>query len=428
MDRVHNVISGDRITRISMRYYGTEDKTGLIVDANPQLAGRPISLENLPTIYAGDILIIPDESENIINLAQKNIVQETVEAEENQVTIIVAGKHFSFFTEYKIIEEIDTFDSFNFSGPFDDTQKIYRESFRPLSYNSCAIYYGRDLIFNGIMIAPQSKSIIDSKTFSIVGYPLCGVLNDCPMPISKYPIEYINQNLEQIAHSMALPFGIPVEFQANPGNPFEKVAPEPEQKVLDFLSGLAMQRGILLSNNPQGALIGWRANIDGKPVASIKEGELPYLSCSPVTDPQNYYSHITGLSPTEDEKPAEKYTVENPHLIKRGILRPFTYIVHDAKDTDLQASVNAKAGRMFASSAPYMLTLQGHRNQDSNRWKKNTLISVYAPGAMIYHETKFLIKSVTISRNVDSGDTTVLTLVLPDAYAGIIPEIVPWEE
>lgn len=429
MARTHTVVSGDRLTRLSTRFYGTDSKTNLIVEANPQLAGRPISAENLPTIFPGDSLIIPDETENIVNVTQKNEVPDTIEVDDDsQVTILTDGKQFSFFSSYSITENIDSLDSFEFGGPFDEKQQVYRDAFRPLSYNQCAVYYGQDLIFNGVMIAPASESNIDSKTLSVVGYSRCGVLNDCPMPISKYPIEFLNQNIEQISKSMASPFGIPVEFQIDPGNPFEKVAPEPEQKVLSFLSPLFQQRGILLTNNPQGELLGWKANIDGVPVASIKEGELPYISCKPAFDPQNYYSHITGLSPTEDEKPAEKFTVENPFLVDRGVIRPFTYTVEDGKDTDLQASVEAKVGRMFGNSGAYILTVVGHRDQNGDKWKKNTLITLLAPGGMVYRETIFVIRKASTTRDAESGDTTVMNIVLPEAYTGNIPEVVPWEE
>lgn len=429
MSRTHTVISGDRLTRLSTRFYGADSKTNLIVEANPQLAGRKISAENLPTINPGDVLIIPDESSNIVNVTQKNEVPDTITVpDDSMVTVLVDGKQFSFFSSYSIVENIDSLDSFEFGGPFDETQKVYRDAFRPLSYNPCAVYYGGKLIFNGVMIAPASESNIDSKVLSVVGYPRCGVLNDCPMPISRYPVEFLSQNIEEISKSMASSFGIPVEFQADPGNPFEKVAPEGEQKVLSFLTPLFKQRGILLTNNPQGGLLGWTANTGGKIVASVKEGELPFISCKPAFDPQNYYSHITGLSPTTEDKDAESFTVENKFLVSRGVIRPFTYTVSDGKDADLSASVNAKVGRMFGNSGAYILTVVGHRDQNGDKWRKNTLITLLAPGGMIYRETIFVIRKISITRDAESGDTTVLNLVLPEAFTGEIPEVVPWEE
>ena len=83
---------------------------------------------------------------------------------------------------------------------------------------------------------------------------------------------------------------------------------------------------------------------------------------------------------------------------------------------------------MFANSGSYELTVQGHRDQNGNKWKKNTLISVLAPGGMIYRETIFIIRSPRLTRDSESGDTTVMNLVLPEAYSSEIPEVVPWEE
>jgi prophage tail gpP-like protein len=260
----------------------------------------------------------------------------------------------------------------------------------------------------------------------VKGYPRCGFL-ECPLPITKFPAEFNNQDLQKIAESLAEPFGVPVEFKDAAGNKFKKTAIKPEEKVIDFIIKLAGERGLLVSNNAQGGLLFWKAS-SGKATASIKEGEFPYLSCQPTFNPQEYYSHITGLSKTTNTKKAAKYTVENSFLIKHGVTRPFNYLVEDDEEGDLKDSVKSKAARMFANACSYELVVQGHKSKDNKRWAKNTLISVMAPGAMIYKDTTFLIKKCRTLKNSNSGSTTELSLVLPSSYSGEMPEVIPWED
>jgi prophage tail gpP-like protein len=83
---------------------------------------------------------------------------------------------------------------------------------------------------------------------------------------------------------------------------------------------------------------------------------------------------------------------------------------------------------MFANACSYELVVQGHKSKDNKRWAKNTLISVMAPGAMIYKDTTFLIKKCRTLKNSKSGSTTELSLVLPSSYSGEMPEVIPWED
>ena len=73
-------------------------------------------------------------------------------------------------------------------------------------------------------------------------------------------------------------------------------------------------------------------------------------------------------------------------------------------------------------------------DQQLNTWirplqikEDDNTITLLAPGAMIYSEYEFVIKSVEFSRDGDS-ETAVLKLVLPGSFSGEIPETLPWEE
>jgi len=427
MNRTYTVQKNDVLAKISTKFYGVPNKYNLIVNANPQLLGRGKALDGTPLINKGDILIIPDETENIINQTQKEKIPEKVKSvSDNAISILIDNTLFSFWTEYSITFEIDTFDTFSFSAPFDSDLQIYREAFRPFNYKPVAIYYGQDLIFTGVLLADETTLEPDEKSISIVGYSKPGILNDCHMPISSFPLEFNNQTLKQISPIVCKPYGIISSFLSPVGNPFEKVSIDIETDIFSFLSGLAEQRGLLISNNVKGELIYYKSQT-GNSVASFKQGELPFMSCSNSFDYQSFYSHITGITQTTEEKKSASYTYINNYLVKKGIMRCFNFIAEDTKDSEIKQATLSMAGRMFGESASYELTIQGHRDKDGNLLKKNTIVSVLSPGAMIYRETNFLIKSLTMSRN-NEGDITEMELVLPGSYSGRIPEVFPWEE
>lgn len=427
MSRTYTVQPNDILSGISKKFYGVPNKYQLIIDANPQLSGRNKALDGTPLIHKSDILIIPDETENIINPTQIQKIPESIEnVSDNAISILIDNNLFSFWTEYEMTFEIDSFDTFAFSAPFNSDIEIYREAFRPFSYKPVAIYYGQELILTGVLLADETTLEPDEKSISIIGYSKPGILNDCHMPISSFPLEFNNQTLQPIAVKLCKPFGIIPIFLTAPGNPFIKVSLDIENDVFGFLADLAEQREILLSNNEKGELIFFKPQSKNV-VASFKQGELPLISCSPSFDPQSFYSHLTGVTQVTEVEKSESYTYENKYLINKGIMRPYNFIAEDVKNSGIKKATLSMAGRMFGESASYELVVQGHRDKNRNLYKKNTLVSLLCPGSMVYRETNFLVKSLTMSRT-DSGDTSIFELVLPGSYSGEIPEVFPWEE
>lgn len=419
MSRTHVVKTGEVLYRIAKKYYGYPNWK-IIVEANPHLNGSA-------RIYTGQTLIIPDLNENITN---QTIQQESPESiknvSDNTISILIDNNLFSFFTNYNITFDIDTFDTFSFSAPFDEMIEIYRESFRPFSYKPISVYYGKELILTGVLLAPDSSVEPSRKELTISGYSKPGILNDCMMPITSYPLEFNNQTLERITSILCEPYGIQYNFLSSSGNPFDKVSIEIETNIFSFISELSKQRGLLISNDEYGKIIFWQSSFSN-PVASFKQGELPFLSCKSSFDYQSFFSHITGVTPTTFDKDSAKYTYENKYLTSQGILRNYNYIANDIQGSDIKKAVLSTAGRMFGKCASYELTVQGNRDRNGNLYKKNTFITLLAPGSMIYNETKLLIKSLTMNKGID-GTTTSFSLVLPGSYTGEIPEVFPWEE
>ena len=426
MSKSHTVQSGDTLGKISTRYYGVFARWTEIVQANPQLSGRKTVADGSPVIFPGDVLIIPNTEE--APLPKKNA--KTIVLDENakkDLALFIDGKKLTGFTGYTVARAVDTFDAFSFSATWDSANADLREAFRPFAYKNCNVFFDGDLIFSGTLLPAAPQVSDNSRTINLQGYPKCGVLGDSVLPDSLYPPEFSGLDLKQIAENVCSPFGVGVKITADIGAAFDKVEIAPDEKIFDFLKKLAEQRGVFLSNDDDGSLLVWKPE-EEEVSAVFKQGEIPFMSCSAQFDGQKMFSHVTGFTKTEKDKASEKFTYENKSLQKAGALRCFAKVIDDAAEGDIEAATKAMAGRMFASCVKYSLEVMGHRDKDGKLYRRNMSVSVFAPDAQIYRETKFQVDEVEMTRSDSDGEKTKFSLVLPGARSGELPEAWPWEE
>jgi prophage tail gpP-like protein len=428
MSRAHNVISGDTLGAISIKYYGTFQKWQKIVIANPQLQGRKTAIDGSPLIFPGDLLVIPYE-DTTTAVASTQQTAETVEVAEGEqdVSIVVDGKKFLGFIGYEINLAYDSFDTFSFSAPYDLALKDIRTACMPFTFKPCAVYYDGALLFKGALLTPDPELTDGEKSITLQGYPVAGILNDCTIPSAKYPGDYAKMNLKEIAETVAESYGVPVSFEDSPGDIFEEVNFEPTETILLFLKKLAQQRGLLFTNKADGGLSFFKSKKE-KAFISFEEGKNPLISIKPQFKAQDFFSHVTGFSKTENEDNSLSYTFENKYLTKKGISRCITIMIDDAKtSTDLENGVKAYAGRMFADCVAYELICEGHVNDDGKLFKKGITVCIKAPTAMIIKETNFIARNIKLKKDTE-GKTTTMNLVLPGSFLEEIPEALPWEE
>lgn len=426
MAMTYTVSSGDRLDRIAVKYYGSGERWTDIVRANPQLAGRPTALDGRPTIYPGDVLIVPEDPA----AAKTQAARETVvlnDGAPQDFALLIGGKKFTGFTGCTLTRSVKGVDAFSFSSKWDAGDKALRDAFRPFSFTDCEVLYDGDTIFKGMMLPPTPQISPSSQTITVQGYPRCGVLIDSCLPPSLYPAEYNGLDLKQIAETVCGPFGVGVDFEGDAGAAFEKVSVELNDKAWDFLSKLADERGFSMTNRLDGRLLIYKPEVKETSAAFI-QGEVPFISCAPDFDKQGMYSHVTGYTKTTAEAESQKYTYENKLLINQGVLRCYATAVDDAEAGDIESATKAVVAEMFANCVKYKLTVSGHRDKNGRLYRENMAVSVKAPGAEIYRETKLLVDDVTLKRDDSAGLTTEFTLVLPGARDGSLPEVFPWEE
>jgi prophage tail gpP-like protein len=425
MSKVHNVVSGDTLGAISIRYLGTFNKWKKIVDSNPQLSERRKASDGSPLIYPGDKLVIPeDKTEKVVSPQTAKTI--TVANGAQDVSLIIDGKKFTGFTGYEINLNYDSFDTFSFSAPYDIAQKELKAAILPFAFKNCEVYYLGELLFKGTLLTPDPELQSEATEITLQGYPLCAILNDCTVPPTKYPADYLNVTIQDIADPIAETYGIKVMYPDGPGESFPDVSYEPTETVLGFLLKLAQQRKLLFSNDENGRLVFFKAKKESV-FMSFKEGNSPLVSITPQFNAQDFFSHITGHTKTDSEQDSLSFTWENSYLIGKGIIRHKTIMIDDAiTSSDLENAVKAYAGRMYADCVSYSLHCDTHVNEKGKVFKKGMTVCIQAPGAMITRQTNFIARNIKLLRTAEAR-TSELSLVLPGSFTEELPEALPWD-
>ena len=410
MFTTYRVSPGDTYALIARKLYGDEADAVLLRTANPGHA-EPLT--------PGTTLEVPESP------AAGSLLQQQAPADyPDEVAVLIEGARWRFWSEVTWRRAIDTPDTFNLVVPFDASAIDIKETFTPFSYKRIEITVGGEPQFTGYMVNVVPTLAPDSKSLAVSGYSLPGVMGDCMAPASSYPLEFKNINLEKIAGRLARPFGIKVQFDADPGPAFTKAALDIGQPPLALLTKLAQQRGLIIGTTERGALLFTTSADVSSSRIKLVQGIPPLVSLTPNFNPQQYYSSITGRRPTKVGRPGGQYTVKNTRL--QGVIRPFTFSVDDAEGGTVKTAVEAKAGRMFGNMATYSAEVATWRDAYDELLAPNTAIDATGADAMIYNGYRFLARSVEYRRTAESKSAQ-LDLVMPGSFSGQIPEGLPWD-
>lgn len=342
----------------------------------------------------------------------------------SEVTLKINSKVFEFWTSFQMTMNIGSPDTFSYGAPFEPSNQSFRDAFRPLSFLPVEVEIDGALELTGTTLGVNPEDTPESNIVSVDGYSLSGVLNDCQISAADYPVEYSEQNLQQIAKIIGGPFGITVEFADQPGQPFEQVAAQVNQKAFAFLASLAQERGLLIGNNADGGMLFQKAAIDAAVSAVFRGGEPGVGTIILSTEAQKIFSSVTAHGATIVGLPPDSYTAINPRISAN---RPFVFKTDGSDSGDVKPDAEAKLGRMYGAALSVSVDVVGWQDPGGKLWRPNTIVNLTAPEAMIYNETRFLVKSVSLRQTAES-ETANLTLVLPESYSSKVPERLPWEE
>lgn len=401
---------GDTLETLSRRAYGVESNVRQILSANPGLSD-PITV--------GTRLLIPNLQSLPIAIPQILLASGS-----QDVVLNLNGSRFRNWTNMTLKMAIDKPPTLQIAAPFEPDNSRFRDIFKPFSFIDTDVHVGGPRLFTGTMLSPSTDVTPTGSVVQVSAYGRTGVLTDCTASAGAFPLEFNQQDLKIIAETLLEPFGIPVVFDAPPGEVFKKVALDPGKNITPFLAGLAKQRNLVIGETPEGAMLFLQSNEGGSPVATLSENEPPVTALAVSFNPQGFFSHITGIAPTTSGAQGPQVTLANPHA--GAFLRPMTFQADDSGGESLTELVDAKMGRMFANMVSWNITMPTWNSASGALWTPNQTINLIAPHAMIYRETEFLIRGVTMNITPDSR-TADLNLVLPGAFAGVVPKALPWD-
>lgn len=344
-----------------------------------------------------------------------------------RVTILVDGKEFGAWSEVKLTDQIDSISTCTFKAPFDPSRKELRETFRPFTYKPVEARIGGVRFFSGRMVGVEPEEDANSATVTVTAYAHAGWLNDVTAPGKKYPVEFKKLGLKAIAAALGEPFGITVQMRDDEGSKFARARLEEDKKIWEFLTELAKQRNLVMSNTPDGMLLFWRSVPPGNPVATLDGSASPISKIAASFAPQEYYSEITCFAKATRKRRGNQYTARNQFL--NGVLRPLAFRAQDTDPADAPMAANAKLGRMLANMASWDITdIPTWRDPGGKVWTPNSTVLVKpSPRVMIYRKSELLVRGIELTQDANSEKAS-LNVVLPGAFSGQAPDNLPWLE
>ncbi len=371
-----------------------------------------------------------------------------------KVGLVISGEKFEHWTEIEITQSIDSFSTATFTAPFEAGRKEFRELFRPFSYRSINVLIDDKVRFTGTMMGIEPRIDANSKSVVCTCYSLPGTLGDCCPPASAFPLEFNGMTLLQIAQQVCTPFGLRAKIaddvpadesdhaftkkkmkrgprggRGKRGNKFQRCALEPGDNALEFLIKLAQQIGLVMGDDEVGNLVFRDSDASiGSPVARFVQGEPPLLGMAPEFRPQEYFSEIAAFTPATTKKKGTNFALHNPFTVGTQIIRPHCFKLNDVLDGTAAQAAWTKMGRMLGNAASWAVGgVPAWRDPDGTLWTAGKTVLASAPDAMVYRESEFLIRGVTLKQDA-AAYTADFHLVLPGAFSGALPDHLPWEE
>lgn len=340
----------------------------------------------------------------------------------------IGTTNYDFFNKITIRSKFGHIASgFNLTALYENENPVHRRIFRPLSYNPIQINSERgERLITGTILNNKFLTDKTQRKASASGYSTCGIVQDCSIPLSAYPLQFNGLTIRQIAERLLTPFGLTISIVNDGGiadQVIDEVTASPSDSVSQFLTNIVAQRNLVLTNNEFGQLQITRPNLNQAPIATYRE-ETPATSIELTVNGQALHSSITAMKQIdiEGDNVAES-TVENPTI---PIFRPLIKLQNVGNDNQTEdAARNIRANELRAIrlkiTSDRITWLNGNRANAVETIRPNNIISVISPENYIYNRTSFFVEQVELTID-DKKEIAVLNCVLPEVYSNQTPK------
>lgn len=334
----------------------------------------------------------------------------------------IRTRKVDYFNSINVSLRYDSIGStFSFGYYFNPDNIEHKEMSCVGHYHIVEIEHLDEVLLTGYILSQQFTDESVKQLANYSGYSLTGVLEDCEIPTSIYPLQSDGLTLLEIARKICNPFGIKIVVDPSVLDDMNKVyntsTAKSDNNIKSYLTTLAKQRDIILSHTNKGKLLFTKANTNSLPIALI-DGNTPGVTMSLQFNGQGMHSHITMVKEADiDNDNAGEYTVRNPYV--PFVFRPRVIKQSSGDDIDtVKAAQNALAAELKNLVV----------NINVDRWdingkiiRPNQIISVLNPEIYLYKRVDLFIESVDYFGD-NERQTATLKCVLPEVYNGKTPK------
>jgi prophage tail gpP-like protein len=356
--------------------------------------------------------------------------------------IKVNGKLFNYFNSVVISTTLDTIAStFTFTGDMNAADADSVALFKPLTYAKVEFFDDNsNLLSTGTIVHWGFKSSAEPHLVQLSGYSLPGVLDDCQIPYSLYPLQSDNLTLAEIVQHLIKPFGLKLivydSVAKEAGQLIAKTVAKVDETIKDYICKVANQKNVVVSHDIHGNLILFRPDIKAPPKMLLTgkntldmdleiDGTKLHSTITTLRQPsrgtgKNDFTDETDLDNVSNpDQPKGKVfkissidTVTNPLV---GTFRPYVHKLSKLSFYDTQrASLNMRAAELKNIRVNFSL----------NSWEPisvGDVIQVLNPEIFINKTANMILESTVIQQ---SGERQTMTgvLVLAETFNGNEPQ------
>ncbi len=328
----------------------------------------------------------------------------------------IDGSLYEFFSGFDVTLSFDAIASkFNFFAFFDPANNDQKKLFLPLSGKSVELFHQDEFLFKGVILNTKFQKNQTWKTVNISGYSKSGVLEDCNIPTSVYPLESNNLSLVDIAKKLCKPFGISVvvddSIASRANKSFKKTIAKESDTIKGYLARLAMERNLIITHTVDGDVFITKANTDQAVSWVYSATDDKVISINASINGQKMHSEITSIRQASiASENAGQATKNNIYV---DSFRPAVKVQSSGSDSDTSDSAISFILSEL-KSINFAIEYQGFIH------KPNEIISVKEPFIYLYNDTKLFIESVRIIGD-NKQFKSQLTCVLPEIYSNSLP-------
>lgn len=332
-------------------------------------------------------------------------------------------KYFNKFTMNLVYNSIGS--TFAFQSYFDPNNQEHVELYAPSHFHECTLEHNGELLLTGTILSQGFGQSNKKQMVGMSGYSRPGVLEDCEIPTTSYPLQFDGLSLAAIARRLCRPFKVDVVIDdavsSKMNSSFKVSTASESQNIQSYLAELAKQKDIIMSHNEKGQLLFTKAKTDIPPILEFDttKGTTPGTTFNFDFNGQGMHSHITVQKQASSEGGnAGQETIRNPYVVGSFSYRPTVKSQSSGDDNE----TGSAAQRALANELKGIkLTIKMDRWEvDGKIIKPNNTITIIAPEIYIPRKETFFIESIDFSGD-EKEQTATLNCVLPAVYNGKKP-------